>query len=421
VWIEVAIVSICFLALGTNEETYLAIYAAGVFILLSLTGWAATNRLIRQVKTSSSAKNIFSLSGTILAATFSSLATAIIFAERFKEGAWTYFILLPFLYLLFTYFRNRLGEPTPVEERRGRLFAERRYLPVDDHDVGANVTAIQRILVPLDGSPFAEEALRLAQAFSGTHNSRLVLVSVQQTTGVPRSIPFLQSGPGQDGNLSEYEKYLHQVAGKLGQTGDHIEVFVETGDIVEQITKTAQQQAVDLLIMSTHGRSGFGRALIGSVADKVINQINIPTLLIRPVSDEPLQPPTFAKILVTLDGSTEAEQVLPFASVVAGRNKSEILLLSVPDELQTEAQQDKLRQYLEAMALSFRATGVPTKTLVAGSSPGYTIVEVANGEAVDLIMLASHGRGGFARLMMGSVADTVVHHTRQPVFLVPVR
>jgi nucleotide-binding universal stress UspA family protein len=161
--------------------------------------------------------------------------------------------------------------------------------------------------------------------------------------------------------------------------------------------------------------------VIGSVADKVRNQINIPTLLLRPGSGEPFQYTNFAKILVTLDGSTEAEQVLPFASVVAGRSKSEILLLSVPDELQTESQQDNLRQYLETMALSLQAAGVPTKTLVTGSSPGYTIVDVANSEAVDLIMLATHGRGGFARLMLGSVADTVVHHTRKPVFLVPVR
>jgi len=421
VWIEVAIVSICFLAFGTNEETYLAIYAAGVFILLSMTGWAATNRLIRQVRTSSSAKNIFSLIVAILAATLSSLATVIIFAERFKEGAWTYFVLLPILYLLFTYFRNRLGKPTPIEERRSRLFAERRYLPVEDQAIVANVTAIQRILVPLDGSPFAEEALRLAQTFSSPQNSRLVLVSVLQTTGVPRSIPFLQSGHGQDGNLLEYEQYLQRVAGKLGQTGEHIEIVAVTGNIVEEITKTAQQQAVDLLIMSTHGRSGVGRAVIGSVADRVINQINIPTLLIRPEIGEPLPSPNFAKILITLDGSTEAEQVLPFANVVASRSNSQIILLSVPDELQTQTQQDNLRQYLETMALSLHTTGVPTKILVAGSSPGYTIVEVAKSEAVDLIMLATHGRRGFARLMLGSVADTVVHHAQQPVFLVPVR
>lgn len=421
VWIEVAIVSICFLAIGTNAETYLAIYAAGVFILLSMTGWAATNRLIRQLKTSLSANNVFSLGGTILAATFSSLATVIIFVERFKEGAWTYFILLPFFYLLFSYFRYHLSEPTPVEERRGRLFAERRNLPFDDQEIGAKVTAIQRILVPLDGSPFAEEALQLAQSFSGRHSSQLVLLSVQQTTGIPRAIPFFQSHGRYDGDLMEHEKYLLQVAGKLGRLGENPEVVTVSGNIVDEITITAQQKAIDLLIMSTHGRSGIGRAVIGSVADKVINQINIPTLLIRPGSDEPSRRPTFARILVPLDGSTRAEQVLPFANVVAGRSESEILLLSVPDEFQTEAQQDNLRQYLETMAKSLRAIGFPTKTLVTGSTPGYTIVEVANSEAVDLIMLATHGRGGFARLMLGSVADTVIRHTRQPVFLVPVR
>ena len=122
-----------------------------------------------------------------------------------------------------------------------------------------------------------------------------------------------------------------------------------------------------------------------------------------------------------LDGSLEAEQALPFAAVVAERCQSEILLLTVPDELQTESQLEKVRQYLQIMAQTLQAKGIPTNTLVAGSSPGYTIVEVANSEAVDLIMLATHGRGGFARLMLGSVADTVVRRTLHPVFLVPVR
>jgi hypothetical protein len=87
VWIEVGIVSVCFLLFGTHEETYLAIYAAGVFILLSLVGWAVTKRLIRQVREQFSISKISMIIGTVLSASMTTAATVIIFEERFFEGA----------------------------------------------------------------------------------------------------------------------------------------------------------------------------------------------------------------------------------------------------------------------------------------------------------------------------------------------
>ena len=108
----------------------LAIYAAGVFILLSMTGWAATRRLRREVRLNRKWRGLLSLIGTIVAAALTTMATIIIFRERFFEGAWTYFIFLPILYLIFSYFRRRLGPPTPLEERQGLLTAEQRYLHV---------------------------------------------------------------------------------------------------------------------------------------------------------------------------------------------------------------------------------------------------------------------------------------------------
>ena len=123
VWIEVGIVCFFFLALGTHEETYLAIYAAGVFILLSMTGWAVTKRLIRKMRASSSAGHIPLIFGTVIAASLTSGATIIIFTERFLDGAWTYLIFIPMLYAAFTYFRKRYGDPTPEMDYLGQLDA----------------------------------------------------------------------------------------------------------------------------------------------------------------------------------------------------------------------------------------------------------------------------------------------------------
>ena len=101
VWVMVGVCVVCFIALGTHEETYLALYAAGVFILLSLTGWASVKRLIRENRRRMTLGGIAALGGTIVAALLTSGATAIIFEERFTEGAWLYVVILPILYLAF--------------------------------------------------------------------------------------------------------------------------------------------------------------------------------------------------------------------------------------------------------------------------------------------------------------------------------
>ena len=91
VWLEVGIVAVCYLVLGTHEETYLALYAAGVFILLSMTGWAAAKRLMRELRAEFSGAHLAALVGTVIAALLTTGATLIIFAERLTEGAWIYF------------------------------------------------------------------------------------------------------------------------------------------------------------------------------------------------------------------------------------------------------------------------------------------------------------------------------------------
>ena len=123
VWLEVGIVCFCFLIFGTHEETYLALYAAGVFILLSMTGWAVTKSLVREIKAEILIRTgTPDLSGTAIAALLTTSATLIIFEERFMEGAWAYFLIDPSRYMLaFTYFRNRIGAPTPEMDYLGHI------------------------------------------------------------------------------------------------------------------------------------------------------------------------------------------------------------------------------------------------------------------------------------------------------------
>ena len=420
-WIEVGIVSLCFLALGTDEETYLAVYAAGVFILLAMTGWAAVKRLSRQLRSEFSWGHFATLAGTILGATLVSGATAIIFWERFFEGAWVFLILIPGLYMLFTYFRNRLGEPTPFEKRLGRKYLSTFPSSSSGKTSQNDEVAFDNILIPLDGSTFAEQPLSLAKTLCHKYDAQATLVSIQPAK--PKILPPLgrQGAPMLQGR-ADREAYLEQIVSQFNRGGLKADFAVGFGHIVEEIGTIAQDNSTDLVIMSTHGRSGLERWLIGSIASKLIRLTQVPILLIRPSDEWRTRDSRFKHLLVTLDGSKTAERVLPYVRTFATIFNSKVLLISVPEGLEPDdGEVEQLEQYLDNVAKSLRELGATVEIMVTGSEPAHAIVDISENEATDLVMMATHGRGGLERLMLGSVADRVIRHTHRPIFLVPPR
>ncbi|MCP4415478.1 MAG: universal stress protein [Chloroflexi bacterium] len=400
VWLEVGLVILCFIAFGTHEETYLAIYAAGVFILLSMTGWAASKRLLRQLKQSFSGSKTAVLLGTIIASLLTTGATVIIFQERFFEGAWTYLLFLPLLYGAFSYFRYYLGEPTAIENRLGRLIAGRSALaPPKIGRWHEAEKSIKHILVPLDGSPLAEEVMPVAATFSELFKTPLTLFSVAETS---------------------QKDYLDTIANKWQNGSDPIQTDSKSGPIAATIHQTAVFYNIDLIIMSTHGRSGVQRLLLGSIARKLVQQSTHPILLLR-ASEETAVSPQFQKILVTLDGSEYSERVMSYVLPLAKKFGSNLLLLTVPQSNTVETLELKMQQYLDSLANFCNNEGVPTQVHLIGHDPVSTIIQLSQQEGIDLIMLATHGRGGLQRLLLGSVADDVVQQANCPVFLVPIQ
>ena len=195
-----------------------------------------------------------------------------------------------------------------------------------------------------------------------------------------------------------------------------------------------QESQADMLVMSTRGLSGMGRLLLGSTADAVIQFATRPVLLIRPEKLAPGEAPDLEKVLVTLDGTSFSERILPFVKLLGSVTDGEIVLLTVPEVPEPEmygAMQDAVTDlrreaeltswgYLKAVVGLLDREGVTVRPLVTGSRPATTIVEVAASEQADLVMLATHARGDLDRLFAGSVADRVIRNTNCPVFLVPV-
>ncbi|HSH02016.1 MAG TPA: universal stress protein [Anaerolineae bacterium] len=406
VWLEVGLVAICFLLLGTEEETYLAIYAAGVFILLSMTGWAAAKRLGRQLWMERSVQNVVMLAGVTLAATMTTGATVIIFVERFFEGAWTYFLFLPILYILFSYFRNELGAPTDLEERLGILVAGSGPLAtrVPRWEVlAAGELPVTRLLVPLDQSSFGEQALPLAEMLAAELKVPVTLAHVM--------------GAGGDEMASQV--YLAERAAGFAFQGEGATIVVGRGKAADSLGRVAAEHGADLVVMSTHGYRGVKEMVMGSVAQALVGQKERPVLLVRPVMAGGGQRGKWRRVLVTLDGSPLAEASLGYAVTLAKRLGCELLLVSVPESPDEVAAQGQIKRYLEGIAAVLGRQGIQVKTEVRGNNPAVAIAEMVAEEGVDLVLMATHGRQGVARLLLGSIAAAVVANVACPVMLIP--
>jgi len=457
VWLEVGIVSICFVLFGTHEETYLAIYAAGVFILLSMTGWAVTKRLTRKLHEKFEVGTLFLIGGTIVAALLTTGSTGIIFAERFLEGAWTYFIFIPVLYAAFSYFRRHMGKPSAEMEYLGMLdsvqlagfgfgqFATSETV-LENGEKAMEVTwqpdpkelstwreekvTLRDIAVLLDGSIYAAQALPVAKMLCKTTGAKLHLLSAVKNQTKALKDQFEKTA-------QERRVYLENLSKTLISEGYDTSFTVRPGFIAEATAAYLQDTNIDLVVLSTKGKSGEKNWGKGGASRKLVQSISKPILMVQAEHAERAEVhwiPRLKRILVALDGSIYSEQTLPYARALAKTFKSEIFLVSVPAvpnvsdyrapteylESLRGKKDANMRKFLSAVARGLRKDRLKVHTIVTGSLPAKTIVDVAAAKHVDMIMMTSRGRGGLKLLFLGSVAERVVEGADQMVFMIPI-
>jgi nucleotide-binding universal stress UspA family protein len=457
VWLEVAIVIICFVFFGTHEETYLAIYAAGVFILLSMTGWAVTKRLIRMLREKFEIGTVFLIVGTIVAAVLTTGSTGIIFAERFFEGAWTYFIFIPILYVAFSYFRRHMGAPSAEMEYLGMLdsaqlagFGFGQYATADvvleNGEKAREVTwepepkelstwrdekvTIRDLVVLLDGSTHAAQALPAAKMLCRTTGAKLHLLSSVKNRTKEHKNRFEKTAEGR-------RVYLENLSKELVSEGYDTSFVVRPGYIADATAAYLQETNVDLVILSTKGKSGEKHWEKGGASRKLVQNISKPILMVQTEHAGRVEThwvPRLKRILIALDGSIHSERTLPYARALAQTFKSQIFLVSVPavpnaSDYRAPAEyleslrgkkDANMRKFLSAVARGLRKDGLKVQTIVTGSRPSSTIIDVAAAKHVDLIMMTSRGRGGLKLLFLGSVAEQVVQGADQMVLMIPI-
>lgn len=280
------------------------------------------------------------------------------------------------------------------------------------------------ILVPLDGSAMAEQALPHALHIAGAGKATVVLVRAApfpHRAGTPQSTLRV--------TVRDAEEYLAAVVKRLDIQGIAVRTEVMHTDPVRAITFTAHMVGADLIVMSTHVRSGIGRVLLGSVADAIIAGTDLPIMLLH-AGGQVAAPgsPTFRHILVPLDGSRAAETTLTLLHELPLAADTEITLLraapatvagSIVTGEETALLEHELREaetYLSQVA-ERHASNQPYHLAVVNGQPGEAIVQTAGAEHCDLIAMVTHGRTGFGRFLHGSVAWHVLNHATVPLLV----
>jgi nucleotide-binding universal stress UspA family protein len=295
------------------------------------------------------------------------------------------------------------------------------------------------ILIPLDGSPFAEQAIPWATAIARKARARLRLALVHQMPPSPaldQSSARLYTRIELALRKSELE-YLRRVATRIKEAGA-IQLATATlaGAPAAALAEYVREVGVDLVVMTTHGRGGLQRAWLGSVADRLVRSLETPVLLVRPhqESAERSEPP-LAEILVPLDGSRRAEAALPAALGVAALFDARLALIQVvepvtvmadaptvfpgaADEEFTSLRRREAQDYLDDVAERLSGSGVEARASAVLSASAFDGIQAAaKSPAVGMIALATQGHGGLRRLVLGSVADKLVRTGEVPVLV----
>lgn len=283
---------------------------------------------------------------------------------------------------------------------------------------------LKTILVPTDGSPTAARAIPYATALARAANARIILLRV---INVPKS----HREP--DTELAASTQ-LDADVGTARQQGVEVESYLHhlsIEDVGEAIVENATKREADLIVMSTHGRSGIGRVLYGSVADKVLRIAKTAVVLIPANCERAWPTDRPPRILVPLDRSELASEALGPAVELADQLGGELVLVHVVPfptyaysdvyvytTFDLEADVADATAELESTADSLRSTGRVVRTKVTNGFPTSAIAAIAREEQADLIAMSTHGRGGLARLVLGSVATATLQRAGRPVLLV---
>ncbi len=273
---------------------------------------------------------------------------------------------------------------------------------------------MRRVLVPLDGSEFAQSIIPDARRYAGSGGT-LVLV---------RDVPVLSNAfVGFDSRAAVYaeeagvevaQEYLEARAESLRREGVSVELATYSGIAASAIDESAEEFHVDMIALATHARHGLGRMIWGSVGWQALVHSPVPVLFRH---DGHRGPPTLPRLLVPVDGSELAEQALSMTRELLAEWQATLYLVQVVRHSEASTEEvDRVRSYLDRVAGDIRGN---VHTAVLRGDVMDAIAKVVDEWSITDIITTSHGRSGLSRVILGSVADGLIRRLSVPVLVVP--
>lgn len=290
------------------------------------------------------------------------------------------------------------------------------------------------VVVPLDGSEMAEQAVPIAQALAERNNAPIVLLSVVEIamefdTWIDASMVSLEDEVKDW--VDDRKAYLDEVAARVG--GTNITTEIRAGRPSQEIAAYVEGVDDPVLVMASHGRGGIEQVVVGSVAFRIIHDVRCPVIVTR-MTDKAADPgaASFSKLLIPVDGSDASASVIDRAVATTGEPRPAVHFLRVMEEptwsrrsfnrglvgQYLEATKEEAEQQLTGLAEQLASVGHETTWEVRDGDVTKTILECAAEVGATEIAMATHGRGGLGRALLGSVAQRVLQRSDLPLLLI---
>jgi nucleotide-binding universal stress UspA family protein len=300
------------------------------------------------------------------------------------------------------------------------------------HQIRRHMVSINRILCAVDFSDFSLDALRHGLVLAQWYSAQLTLFHVYQASrplaveGMPGAVPvFLDVDPNHVAD--EVRRFC---APLLAASEQHVEVVVTPGDAAKEIMREAERLPADMLIVGTHGRSGFERLFLGSVTEKVLRSTRVPVLTSPPPVREPGSP-VYKTILCPLEFSDASLRALEYALSLAREANARLIVLHVIEEVFGHGEAETLAhlpvseyyRHLEQEAITrlkkvipdeARVWSRPDERVVNGRAYQEILKTVAD-ERVDLVVMGVQGKSALSRFVFGSTTHRVIREADCPV------
>jgi nucleotide-binding universal stress UspA family protein len=297
------------------------------------------------------------------------------------------------------------------------------------------------ILVPLDGSQLAECVLPHVAAMAQSFEAEITLLRIleKNQAGAPAQLFDLLNWQI---NKTKAALYLEKMKVRMQESGLRVRTMVLDGLVAEGITEYVQKQGMKLIILSSHGHSGLTQWGISSIAQKIILSAPTSLLIVRAnqFGDRPgelVEAPVYQHILVPLDGSQRAENVLPIITRLAQFNKPQVHLVQVVQTPEMARQMPPAREdidlanqmvarnmeeaghYLEQVKSRSSLEGIAVQThLMTSDNAAATLHQFGEQEHIDLVTFSAHGYTGNQQWPYGSMVNNFILYGKAPLLIV---